>query len=443
MVFVFVQVCSVFADTLEKAKEYNLLGDKYSEQGKYQQAIKEYEKAISIASDYAQSYYNLGVIYNFKLNDNGKAIFYYKKYLELEKYPLGIVNTWLNNAVEDLKKEKISQKKKMRKISYNKRLTGNVKIYEIEKTVLIKKSNMPDILKEEVEEMKRTFIEEKKEERYELRKEHKEALRNFNEDRRDELDDLEDKHTDERNDLKEDYEDDNDDEAYTIELESLKEEQREETDELSEEHEEEKEDLKEDQKEEIEELQEQQKDEQGELKEEIKDFISDYFKEKIIQDMIVETLNKALKEVGLQLNIEQARIILNENDDFISNYEIVDELINEKSVKVKLEVSINLTVLKETLNSMGYSYTVKNIILKFSSDLENIDIKQKVVDILSNSKFVHSHNIERKRRREVVVSCALYTTLKNFSDEVIEMVFDDFDIAIKSIGDEYILFEIL
>lgn len=53
------------------------------ERKEYKQAAKEFKKAIEYNPDDAESYYNLGIIYDEYLKDRKEAMHYYKKFLEL------------------------------------------------------------------------------------------------------------------------------------------------------------------------------------------------------------------------------------------------------------------------------------------------------------------------------------------------------------------------
>jgi len=65
------------------APAHNNLGDVYEKQGRFKEAIKEYEIASGLAPGAPYPYFGLGDVY-FKLGKFEKAIFYYKKGLAIE-----------------------------------------------------------------------------------------------------------------------------------------------------------------------------------------------------------------------------------------------------------------------------------------------------------------------------------------------------------------------
>jgi len=72
-------------ERLKKEKvlfHYNL-GVAYTQAGDYEAAISEYEKALKIDPDDANSHYNLGIIYDDYRKDPQKAIAHYQRFLEL------------------------------------------------------------------------------------------------------------------------------------------------------------------------------------------------------------------------------------------------------------------------------------------------------------------------------------------------------------------------
>jgi len=58
------------------------LGISYFNLGLYEEALKSYNEAIRIKSDYEYCYYNIGLLYEVQ-NDLKKALSYYNKTLEL------------------------------------------------------------------------------------------------------------------------------------------------------------------------------------------------------------------------------------------------------------------------------------------------------------------------------------------------------------------------
>lgn len=80
----------------ESRVAYNL-GVIYGEKGKFAQAIKEYEKAISIDPANALAYYNLGILYENYSKEMKKAMECYKKYLQLQpkSEDMDIIKGWI------------------------------------------------------------------------------------------------------------------------------------------------------------------------------------------------------------------------------------------------------------------------------------------------------------------------------------------------------------
>ncbi|PIY95599.1 MAG: hypothetical protein COY66_06335 [Candidatus Kerfeldbacteria bacterium CG_4_10_14_0_8_um_filter_42_10] len=66
------------------AEAHHNLGNVYAKTGKYQSAAKEYQKALYFDNGYSLAYLGLGIVYSDYLNDPAKAVFAFKKYLELE-----------------------------------------------------------------------------------------------------------------------------------------------------------------------------------------------------------------------------------------------------------------------------------------------------------------------------------------------------------------------
>lgn len=61
---------------------YNL-GRMFQESGEWKKAIVEYKKVLIINPDDAQTHFNLALIYDTIINDREKAVFHYKKYVEI------------------------------------------------------------------------------------------------------------------------------------------------------------------------------------------------------------------------------------------------------------------------------------------------------------------------------------------------------------------------
>ena len=69
--------------------------------GEHEQAVEEFMRVIEFDRGYLSAYKNLGVLYEDKLSDKEKALFYYQKYLDLGGKDLRVYD-W----IEDLKSEK-------------------------------------------------------------------------------------------------------------------------------------------------------------------------------------------------------------------------------------------------------------------------------------------------------------------------------------------------
>lgn len=60
------------------------LGVIFYRQDKYDQAIKYFQRVITVDPQYAKAYYNLGVVYAYDKIDLQQAIYYFRKFTELE-----------------------------------------------------------------------------------------------------------------------------------------------------------------------------------------------------------------------------------------------------------------------------------------------------------------------------------------------------------------------
>jgi tetratricopeptide (TPR) repeat protein len=76
---------------------YNL-GVIYTENGHYDEAVDEYEKALKLNPNLSQVHYNLGIIYSDYFNDPQKAVYHYQQYLRLEPNALDAeeVKSWIS-----------------------------------------------------------------------------------------------------------------------------------------------------------------------------------------------------------------------------------------------------------------------------------------------------------------------------------------------------------
>ena len=68
----------------ELAEQYYSLGNMFFEEHKFRKALGRYKKAVKLNPSDSWAHYNMGVIYDFYLNNNKKAIYHYKKYLKLK-----------------------------------------------------------------------------------------------------------------------------------------------------------------------------------------------------------------------------------------------------------------------------------------------------------------------------------------------------------------------
>jgi tetratricopeptide (TPR) repeat protein len=85
---------------------YNLcLAEAYRDLGKrqYKSAVENFEKALGMPDPDPQINFNLGVIYDRNLNDKARAVYYYKKFVEL--YPGSPRADAANNRIKELESE--------------------------------------------------------------------------------------------------------------------------------------------------------------------------------------------------------------------------------------------------------------------------------------------------------------------------------------------------
>jgi len=79
----------------KNVKILNQLGYVYRQQGLFTQAQSAYEKAIKTDSNYADSYLNLGVLFDIYMGNLVKASNYYQKYQSLQSSPDRKVAGWI------------------------------------------------------------------------------------------------------------------------------------------------------------------------------------------------------------------------------------------------------------------------------------------------------------------------------------------------------------
>jgi len=80
----------------------------YEDTQRYEDAVKEYEKALELAPFNADICYNLGILYDDCIKDRKKAVFYYQKYLELAPSAEDArqVKSWILKANDELNWQK-------------------------------------------------------------------------------------------------------------------------------------------------------------------------------------------------------------------------------------------------------------------------------------------------------------------------------------------------
>jgi lipoprotein NlpI len=96
----FVQALARNADD---AIAHNHLGILKRRKGQFQDALLEYQRAIDIDSDYARAYLNLGILFDLYLQDLGKALQQYRKYMELTSEENAQVAGWIVDIERRLK----------------------------------------------------------------------------------------------------------------------------------------------------------------------------------------------------------------------------------------------------------------------------------------------------------------------------------------------------
>ncbi|MFW6134571.1 MAG: tetratricopeptide repeat protein [Elusimicrobiota bacterium] len=130
----------VFAETEKEIEKSFKKGIEYSNEGKYDQAIKEFTKIITNEKDYANAYFAMGIVYiNKKMEneaekllekaveldpDNSRAHFVLARLYEKLEQEEKAIKTWENyiKLSSDDKHEKIAEKhlKRLRKKIENK-----------------------------------------------------------------------------------------------------------------------------------------------------------------------------------------------------------------------------------------------------------------------------------------------------------------------------------
>jgi|GEM_PF-5096144 len=108
-----VAVAGAQASIPKEAKEHNQKGNEYCEKGEFAKGVAEYEKAVSLAPNFTDALYNAGLTYYMDLKDYAKAIFYFRRFLQVEPDSADAkqVKKWLAEAGQKLAAAKSSPPK--------------------------------------------------------------------------------------------------------------------------------------------------------------------------------------------------------------------------------------------------------------------------------------------------------------------------------------------
>jgi tetratricopeptide (TPR) repeat protein len=89
----------------EKFKQHYNLALEYDSTSNFRKAIEQYQKALNLIPDDADTHYNMAVIYDDHLKMKNKAVYHYRKYVELSpNSPDRVkVESWIIKAIEDMK----------------------------------------------------------------------------------------------------------------------------------------------------------------------------------------------------------------------------------------------------------------------------------------------------------------------------------------------------
>jgi Flp pilus assembly protein TadD len=87
----------------DDAVAHNHLGIIQRQQGRFQDALLEYQRAIEIDSRYARAHLNLGILFDLYLQDLEKALQQYRKYLDLTSEENAQVAGWIVDIERRLK----------------------------------------------------------------------------------------------------------------------------------------------------------------------------------------------------------------------------------------------------------------------------------------------------------------------------------------------------
>lgn len=80
------------------------LGMVYSKQGRFNDAIKAYENALSLDANYANAHNNLGVIYDLYLDNPEKAVYHFEQFQKLSDKKDAEVARWIVEIKQRVKK---------------------------------------------------------------------------------------------------------------------------------------------------------------------------------------------------------------------------------------------------------------------------------------------------------------------------------------------------
>ena len=86
---------------------HNLLGLVNQKKGNIHQAEAFYTEAIAQKDDYAIAHYNIALLYDIYLRDIQKALFHYKRYLEITNYTDQQTASWVEELKFSLKTNKL------------------------------------------------------------------------------------------------------------------------------------------------------------------------------------------------------------------------------------------------------------------------------------------------------------------------------------------------
>lgn len=87
---------------VESEQLYNLLGISLMRQGKFNEAVKAYQRAVEKNPSYAAAYKNVGILYELYLHDYTRAAQAYRAYIQLNGKDTSEVQTWLNSLQRKL-----------------------------------------------------------------------------------------------------------------------------------------------------------------------------------------------------------------------------------------------------------------------------------------------------------------------------------------------------